>query len=70
MILIICFIPSIDSSVSSNTWLSLETLNCDQSILIFIILFNATFVFSELPENIASLLTILLFSSLFLPRKS
>ena len=61
MISIIFFIPSIDSSVSSNTWLSLETLNCDQSILIFLILFNATFVFSELSENIASLLTILLF---------
>ena len=54
-----------DSSVSSNTWLSLETLNCDQSILIFLILFSATFVFSELSEYISSLLTILLFSGLF-----
>ena len=33
--------------------------------LIFLILFNATFIFSELSENIASLLTILLFSDLF-----
>ena len=59
MILIIFFIPFIDSSVSSNTWLSLETLYCDQSILIFLILFNATFVFSELSENIASLMILI-----------